>query len=421
MTPPENNRLQSILIFFSNRHYLCQMKLALLLVSIFWLPLQAQTRREEKLLEFGQQKAKEGKWIEAIDYFNQCLNTNPTLVEGYLLRANANEKLNKLSEALTDYSIAIEIDPQNAEANLSRGIIGYKLKRYDLALGDFRKLRSISTQGTNTVYFKQSNSEGFDKIFTVQSGIQDMVHNYLGLIEMQLGHYEKCILHFDSAIAINLRMPDYFSHRGLAYLELGNNEKASSDFNQALIIDPTHSASKNNLSLIKRKEGNIEESERLLNEAKMQNNKVPNHYSDLALLQMESNRFYEAVLNFDSAIATSPTDGELFISRGLAKEKIKDLDGAMKDYETALAIDAEWPKAWFVQGNIFFKKGQWQEALENYTAAIAFDEDYALAYYNRAIVHFKMGQKAKACSDLKTSEVKGMKVDGKMIAKFCDR
>ncbi len=383
--------------------------------------LQAQTNSGEKLLTIAQQKNSEGKWNEALDYLNQCLNAQPALVEAYMLRGEVKEKLNYPTQALTDYSIAVELMPQMSEAYLNRGVLAYKLKRFDLARSDFRKLLTIKNTETNTVYFRQSNNESVDKIFTAQSGIHDLVYNYLGLIETEAGEISKSILYFDSAIAVNSKAPDYFAHRGLAWLKSGNNEKAVQDFYQALILDPDHAVSKNNLAAIKRKEGNFAEAEKFLMEAKRANAKAPNHYSALALLQLESGRYQESILNFDTAIALEPKDGDLFINRGLAKEKRHDWNGALLDFEAALQIDPEWPKAWFVQGNNFMKQEKWQQALENYTVAITYDDNYSIAYYNRAIVQFKLGQKKQACDDLQMAESKGITVDNKMRIRICGK
>ena len=129
--------------------------------------------------------------------------------------------------------------------------------------------------------------------------------------------------------------------------------------------------------------------------------------------------FLKVILNFDSAIVLNPKEGELFINRGLAKEKIKDWNGAGRDFQSALSIDSEWPKAWFVEGNHFMKRQQWTKALENYSVAITFDENYALAYYNRAIVNHQLKHFDNACSDLKKAETNGMTIQSEMKSKFC--
>jgi len=395
------------------------MRLVATILLLSMTQLCAQNKSEAKLLEISSQKLHDGKWDEALRYVNQVLATNPALTDAYLLRANIHEKLGNENEALTDYSIAIDLSPQSPEVYLNRAVLAYKLKRFDLAKADFGKLLSTETSETNTVYFSQSDNGGYDKIFTTQSRIRDLIYNYLGLIETQLDQYETGILYFDSAIAVNPHNADYFAHRGQAFLKSGNKEKAIQNFYFALKLNPEHSISRNNLAAIKQSEGSIDEAEKLLQEAKQGNTQSANHHSDLGLLLLGTGRYKEAILNFDTAIAIEPVDGELYVNRGLAKEKTGDFTGAMRDFEVALLSDPKWPKAWFVQGNNFMKQGMLEQALENYTVAISYDEEYALAYYNRAIVQYKLGEIKNACSDIRIAESKGITVDSKMRSKFC--
>jgi tetratricopeptide (TPR) repeat protein len=379
----------------------------------------AQEKLGRQFFELAEQKVKDKEWNSAKDYINQCLIATPTHAAGYAMRGEINENLGKPKEALTDYSIAIELLPELTDCYLKRGVLAFSLDRFDLARADFRKLLTIQDQETNMIYFQQSNNEQFHRIFTIQSGIKDMVYNYLGLIETRSDSYTTAILYFDSAIRVNPNDPDYYAHRGLAYLNQEEIESASNEFKKALKIDPDHSISKSNLATIRRKQGRLAEAEQYLKEAKSISQRTPDYFSNLGLLQLESGRYKEAILNFDSAISISPTEGELYINRGLAKEKAGEFKSALQDYSHAIRIDSEWPKAWFVQGNYFMKQNEWEKALENYNVALTFDEDYSLAYYNRAIVNYQLKQYDKACADLRKAETKGMVPEVKMKEIFC--
>lgn len=379
----------------------------------------SQEKLSRQYFEQAEKKVKSQEWSAAKDYVNQSLIANPIFADGYALRGEVNERLSLLKEALTDYSIALELAPTLTDCYLKRGVLAYTLERFDLARADFQRLLTTQDQETNMVYFQQSNNDGFEKIFTIQSGIKDMVYNYLGLIENKSGDYDKAILYFDSAIHVNPNVPDYYAHRGLSYLNQENIDKASAEFEQALRLDPNHSLSKNNLAAIRKKQGRLEEAENYLKEAKSISQRTPDYFANLALIQYESGRYRDAILNFDSAIRLDPREGELYINRGLANEKAGDNRNALNDFNMALRIDSEWPKAWFVQGNYFMKQHQWNKALENYTVAITFDENYTLAYYNRAITHYQLRQYDEACSDLKIAERRGMQPDAKMKEKFC--
>lgn len=394
------------------------MRLPAFTLIVFSCNLFAQKATPEKLVAQAESLIARQQFVESLKPLNDCIEKFPAHVAAYQLRGDVKEKLDKPTEALTDLNIAVALDPESADLLLNRAVLAFKLKRFDLAKPDFKKLLNFKSIETNTVYFRQSNNEGVDNIMTVQSNIQDQLFNYLGLIHLELNNLDSAIFNFNSAIAINQKQPDYYAHRGLASLKADQAEKAAQDFYFALHLNPDHSVSKNNLAAIKRKEGNLAEAEKLLREAKLANAKAKQHHSGLALLQLESGHYAASILNFDTAILIEPQDGELFISRGLAKEKLNDLDGAMRDYSTAIQLDDKWPKAWFVQGNIFLKKNQLTEALENYTMAINLEENYAFAYHNRAIVYMRMGNNKSACQDIIKAEM-GMTVDAASKRKMC--
>ena len=380
--------------------------------------LLGQQKAGAQFFTLAQQKMKLLKWVEAKDYLNQCLIATPSFAEGYSVRALVNEKLQRPTEALTDYSIAIELAPQIPDNYLKRGVLALQLDRLDLAKPDFRKLLSMGNTETSTVYFRQSDDESVDKVFTLQSNIKDMAYSYLGIVETKAGEYNAAILYFDSALNVNPKVPDYYAHRGVAYLNKEEYTKATVEFEKALTLDPNHTISKSNLATIKRKEGKHAEAEKYLNEIKAES-RTPIQFANLAIMQLENERYREAVLNFDSAIALDSKDAALFLDRGLAKEKINNWKGAKRDFDKAIQIDSQWPKAWFVEGNHFMKQRLWQHALENYTVAIAFDENYSNAYYNRAICYYQLKLYNNACVDLRKAQSKGMSVDAKMKTKFC--
>jgi tetratricopeptide (TPR) repeat protein len=394
------------------------MRWLIVILAIGSIQTFAQKVTAQKLIAKAETLLANGQFEESLQTLNHCVEKFPAEPSTYQLRAQVKEKLNDFPGALTDLNIAVELMPESPEILLNRAILAYKLKRFDLAKPDFRRLLTFRGTETNMVYFRQSNNEGVDNVMTLQSNIQDHVYNYLGLIEYSLENLPSSILYFDSAIAINKRQPDYFAHRGLVRLKQNEFQSAQQDFHQALRIEPEHAVSKNNLAALKRKEGNVAEAEKLLREAKLTNAKTQQHHSGLALLQLESGLYAEAILNFDTAILIEPKDGELFVSRGLAKEKLNDLKGAMRDYTRAIQIDEQWPKAWFMQSNIFLKQNQLAEALENYSMAISLDTNYSLAYHNRAITYMKLGNQKSACTDIHSAE-KGMSIDAKTITRMC--
>ena len=82
-------------------------------------------------------------------------------------------------------------------------------------------------------------------------------------------------------------------------------------------------------------------------------------------LAMDENRWTEAVADFDTCLLKSPYLPDPYYSRGIAKEQLKDFNGALVDY------------------NIY----------------IEFKPDHFEALFNRAVLRYRLGQYALAKSD----------------------
>uniref|UniRef100_A0A2P2LFL9 Protein SGT1 homolog n=1 Tax=Rhizophora mucronata TaxID=61149 RepID=A0A2P2LFL9_RHIMU len=66
----------------------------------------------------------------AVDLYTQAIGLNPSNAELFADRAQANIKLNNLTEAVADANRAIELDPNMAKAYLRKGIACIKLEEY---------------------------------------------------------------------------------------------------------------------------------------------------------------------------------------------------------------------------------------------------------------------------------------------------
>ena len=66
------------------------------------------------------------------------------------------------------------------------------------------------------------------------------------------------------------------------------------------------------------------------------------------------------------------------------------MDGAIKDYDIAIALNPNDLFAFNNRANAWRDKGDLPRAIADYGAAIALDRDYAAAFINRGLVHERM-------------------------------
>lgn len=356
---------------------------------------------------------------EALRKAHRIVQQFPTNPDSYLLRAKVFEGLSQPSSALTDLGLAVALDPANAESRFMRGMLAYRLNRTDLARNDFRYLLSIKESITNTVFFRQNNFQGTDKIMTIQSGPVDQLLHLIGLVEIKAGNYKKAVEVLDSAIQLNSKEADLYVHRGLALEKLGKDSLTAISYQKAFQLDPNHPIALANQSKMKNKNWLPAESEEWITKAIMANPASPDFYAERALQRFENKDYLRALQDYDSATRLDPNDAELWFNRGLALEKTGESVKAFESFGKSILLNERHAKAWFMQGALQLKQKNFSSAIESFTIAIGIDPNYAIAFQNRAIAYFKKGDQLRACDDFTSAQRLGSNSEESLLKKYC--
>ena len=399
-----------------------KMKVASLLVLLVliwpaWSIAQRHKSADYYFFE-GEKALEENKYMQALAHYNECLRIDPYYMEAYHSRGSAKEGLGDIKGALTDYSIYVEKRPTETDALFSRGVLRYKLGQYLPARQDFMSLLKLPPGETNKIFFRQ-DAGGTDKIFTMQGANHSSSFNYLGLIETKMKNYKKAIEYMDSALRLDPSEPHYFVNRGIVKEHLQDTVGAIADYQRALAIDPSEGIAIHNLAVIKRSRGLENESERLLDQAILQNPSLPYPYAARAYYRLNHKDLKGALEDYEKVIELDNTDEESWLYRGMVKEKLKDDDGAFVDYTQAITLKNDYPRAWLTRGNLLTKLDRLSDALEDYAVAITWYPEYGLAFYNRAVTKQKMGKLKEACEDLLTAEKLAVKIQSGLKEKIC--
>ena len=170
----------------------------------------------------GLEKAKQGKFDEAIGFFTQSLTIEPQHMESYFNRAMARYQLQDFMNALKDFDEAHNLAPKNTEILHERAVTHHKLGNHREAIEDLNK--ALVYEPNNPYRY---SSRAYIRAFVgdVQGAISDYQNalkldpedaialNNLGLLEEKLGHQNKAKEYFDKADQIadegkNFEKPD---------------------------------------------------------------------------------------------------------------------------------------------------------------------------------------------------------------------
>jgi tetratricopeptide (TPR) repeat protein len=128
-------------------------------------------------------------------------------------RGVTHAQIEHYDEALTDFSRAIELQPDYARAIAGRGVTHRVMARYDEALADFNRVIELQP----------------DDAWSITSR---------GQTYQLMGRYDEALADFNRAIELK---PDYaraMASRGQTYQLMGRYDEALADFNRAIELQP---------------------------------------------------------------------------------------------------------------------------------------------------------------------------------------
>lgn len=190
--------------------------------------------------DFTKAYEKVGLENEAINDFTKAIEINPRAIDTciklnvlpnvYFFRGEVYLNQKKHKEAIADFNIAIDLNPNYTDAYFKRGLVYSLSGNYKNAIADFTRAIDLNPNYTDAYYNRGHN------------------YNYLE-------NYEDAIADFTKAIKID---PDYtyaYIARGSAYSFLEKHNEAFDDFNKAIELNPTDAIAYLCRGLLKKEKG----------------------------------------------------------------------------------------------------------------------------------------------------------------------
>jgi tetratricopeptide (TPR) repeat protein len=290
-------------------------------------------------------------WEAAKAGLNACLTQQPDFVWAYLFRSFANEKLQALTEAETDFQKAVQLNPKEDARYvlfLSRGILHFNQREMKCAEADFRLAITLKPEQYHgylnlaQVYLAQGEFEAaaaqvktalqFQAPTQVIAGYhlecgrnllrdkryeeaveacavalklspqQALAHEVRGRALLAQGRYEQADKSFDDYLwKGGAKSTNLFRGRGLARMRLGKYPEAVEDYTRALELAA---------------DGDL--------------------YQHRGWAHFFSDAWKLALRDFSKAIELDPAAGDAYTGRGLARAMLGEYRGAVADAEAAL-------------------------------------------------------------------------------------
>ncbi|MEK6301445.1 MAG: serine/threonine-protein kinase [Acidobacteriota bacterium] len=310
---------------------------------------------------------RDAEWLEAH-------LSSPSTAEEYEARCFARRQLEKLDDAISDCSRAIELDPQYAFARFTRGAVYYKKRNFDLSIADYNKGIELNSSHA-PAYINR------------------------GLGHYMKGEYDLAIRDLTKATGLDPKSAAAFADRGIVRYDKQEYDGALADSNKAIELDPKLAAAYQTRGRVYYVRQDYLSALSSLNKSIELDPQVASAYTDRG-------RGFDARLDYDSAIAdynkAIQLDGSFalnYLYRGNAYYFKKDYDNALSDHTRAIQLNPKEAVAYFNRANDYGAKREWYSAIGDYTKAIELNPRFEAAYSARASAYEATGDSQRAAAD----------------------
>ncbi len=173
----------------------------------------------DNLYEQGNRLFEQGNYQGALVAFNQVIAINPENAEAYVSRSYARYVLRDYREALEDANRAISLNSSLVNAYAVRGIVHHALRNYQGELADANLIIRLDRSST-LGYMNRSGAR------------------------YALGNYRGALADASQAVRLDPKLPEAYIFRSIARLGLGDRQKALKDVNQAVTLGQSGIANK---------------------------------------------------------------------------------------------------------------------------------------------------------------------------------
>jgi tetratricopeptide (TPR) repeat protein len=247
--------------------------------------IEAKPNDAQSYFNRGKANIAKGQYDQAISDYTKAIELNPNSAEAYRLRGDAYLFFKgQLDLAISDYNKVLEIRPKDSGTYLNLGVAYGNKGQYDLAISDFNKALEINP----------SYAEAYDN---------------RGSAYVAKGQYDQAISDFNKVLEINPRNPGAYTNRGTAYMNKGQYDQAISDHTKALEINP----------------------------------KFAGAYYNRGNAYMKKGQYDQAISDFNKVLEINPRDAQAYSRRGRCYYFKKEYDKSWEDVKKAQELGYKIP------------------------------------------------------------------------------
>ena len=375
-------------------------------------------------------------------------------IQRFLVKADNLFRQGDYLEALNQLDLAVQAAPQNPETYLHRAMMRYRLGMKTEADQDIEfvtRLNPVATDlfGINGPKAQLDLLAFYPEDMYLELGWIDLMNNYEAILfdwynyktvlDDDKTNSQKAITHLSNVLdaitqkdwniaekeIMNLGLVTdkksiLFDLKGIIAIGKNAPVQAASYFRKAIQANTNNALAWSNLSSIQRQNESLEIALESSNKAIKLLPTLSTAYFNRALIYKELGNLEAALKDYSSAIAIEgfyPL--YTLFNRALIFKKLGKLTAAVNDLDYLIQLAPEEAMPYKVRGNIHLLSGSYDLAINDFTKAILKDDDLAEAYFNRGIAYLLNYNVLPACVDFEKSADKGYKRGTEKQIYFC--
>ncbi len=183
-----------------------------------------------------------GNYQQALSHFSKSIELNKRFTEGYLNRAYTFYKINDFENALNDYELAYQLDPNSSAPLVNMGFIFGLIGENDLAIEYYSKGILVNPKDFNAYYnrgaeflsqrkYREAISD-LTNAYELDKGNTDLLF-MIAETRTKLKDYQNAFSDYTKILMIDSLNSKAYYERGLISLELKREKAACDDLTKA--------------------------------------------------------------------------------------------------------------------------------------------------------------------------------------------
>lgn len=291
-----------------------------------------------------------GRLDEAFDYLGKSLRLEGENAPLLTAAGNVLCGLGKFDAAVKTYEHALETDSKYLPAIFNLQAVMIEQGDPEGAAKASEALRRVSTGwqartcASLDAFSKKDYNQALEDM-EVAVTVEDLaaLHNYKGLLRLQLGMFDGAAIMFEKTKGMILDPSEAFNNSGIVQMKKGDLEKASGEFDKSIRTFRSNHSSWNNRGCVLYKLERLREAIACFDESSVM---LPTTaaYSNKGFTQLALDMLEESLTTFNQALHVAETP-EVYNNEGIVLERMERHEDAQAAFKEALRLVPDFKDA----------------------------------------------------------------------------